>query len=197
MSQERRCVKANAVHSPYSGLYKVSPNVTQNLSVCNVMRSYSQLYNWAMAFESLFALGICAQLHFPTSTTICYTGSLLLSNLSPLVHLQIFFHCRGWATLKFLEMVCDKVKALSCLKPPWEEGFNEQTGARPVAHMRESVMETPLYTLQIKAKPCKCFSTHFQETGRNGPIHYCSLVSCECLGVNGLKCAPKIVKKVF
>lgn len=127
--------------------------------------------------------------------SVCYTGSLLLSNLSPLVHLQIFPHCRGWATLKFLVMVCDKVKALSCLKPPWEEGFNEQTGARAVAHMRESVMETPLYTLQIKAKPCKCFSTHFQETGRNGPIHYCSLVSCECLGVNGLKCAPKIVKK--
>ncbi len=47
--------------------------------------------------------------------------------------------------------------------------------------MREPVMETPLYTLQIKAKPCPCFSTHFQETGRDGPRHQRSLVSCECL----------------
>lgn len=160
-------------------------------------RTYSQLYNWAMAFESLFALGICAQLHFPTSTTICFGNCVCLLYWKPItkqsVSFSTFTDFLPLQRMSNLEMVCDKVKALSCLKPPWEEGFNEQTGARPVAHMRESVMETPLYTLQIKAKPCKCFSTHFQETGRNGPIHYCSLVSCECLGVNGLKCAPKIV----
>lgn len=62
-------------------------------------------------------------------------------------------------------MVCDRVKTLSCLGAPREDGFNEQTGARGSRpHESVAVMETPLYTLQIKAKPCKCFSTRFQET---------------------------------
>lgn len=70
---------------------KVSPNVTQNLSVCNVMRSYSQLYNCAMAFESLFALGICAQLHFPTSTTICFGNCVCLLYWKPITKQSVSF----------------------------------------------------------------------------------------------------------
>lgn len=97
----------------------------------------------------------------------------------PLVNLQKLPHC--WKKKKSLQ--CDRVKTLSCLGALWEDGFNEQTGAWAAGHISEAVMETPLYTLQIKAKPCKCFSTHFQETGRDGPRHQPSLVSCECFKI--------------
>lgn len=63
--------------------------------------------------------------------------------------------------------------------------------------MREAVMETPWYTLQIKAKPCKCFSTHFQETGRDGPRHHGSLASCGCLKMKMCALCTKPVENVF
>lgn len=80
-------------------------------------------------------------------------------------------------------MVCDRVKRLSCPGALLEDGFSEQTGAGAADHMREAVMEAPRYTLQIKAKPCKCFSTRFQETGRDGRRHHCGLVSCQCIKI--------------
>lgn len=57
-----------------------------------------------------------------------------------------------------------------------EDGFSEQTGAGAANHMRETEMESPRYTLQIKVKPCKCFSTHFSRDPDTAAV--CSPVKC-------------------
>lgn len=133
----------------------------------------SQLYNWVMAFESLFTLGIRVLQHFPTHCNLlpltCNPFLLVSLCLRPMrapfggftetpPSLQLSELCVQRSTA----MVCDRVRTLSCVGSLWEDGFNKQTGARAAGHMREAVMETPLYTLQIKAKLSKCFSTHFQ-----------------------------------